>query len=34
MDVGVAEELWREWAKERAQLGAENTVDEVESEAE
>jgi hypothetical protein len=33
-DVEVAEELWREQAKERADLGVESTGDEVESEAE
>jgi len=32
-DVEVAEELWREWVKERAHLGAESMGDEVESEA-
>jgi hypothetical protein len=30
--VEAAEELWREWAKARAQLGAESTGDEVKSE--
>jgi hypothetical protein len=33
-DMKVAEELWRERAKERAHLRAESTWDEVESEAE
>jgi len=33
-DVEVAEQLWRQQAKDRAHLGAESTGDEVDSEAE
>jgi len=33
-DLEVAEEMWRERAKERAHLGAESTGDKVQSEAE
>jgi len=33
-DVEVAEKLWREWAKERAHLGAESRGDKIGREAE